>query len=32
MEGDAVWAASGSNVIKYIRGKEVCDSVLLPAI
>lgn len=23
MEGDAVWAASGPNVIKYIRGKEV---------
>jgi len=23
MEGDAVWAASGSNIIKYHRGKEV---------
>jgi U3 small nucleolar RNA-associated protein 21 len=24
MDGDAVWAASGLNVIKYLRGKEVC--------
>lgn len=23
MEGDAVWVAAGSNIIKYIRGKEV---------
>jgi U3 small nucleolar RNA-associated protein 21 len=23
MDGDAVWAASGPNVIKYLRGKEV---------
>lgn len=23
MDGDAVWAASGAHVIKYLRGKEV---------
>lgn len=29
MNGDAVWIASGPNVIKYIRGKEVCPIYLL---
>lgn len=24
MDGKAVWAATGSYVIKYLRGKEVC--------
>jgi hypothetical protein len=35
MEGDAVWAASGSNVIKYHRGKEVhflCFIVSSPSV
>lgn len=26
MDGDAVWAASGPHVIKYLRGKEVRDN------
>jgi hypothetical protein len=27
MDGDAVWAASGTHVIKYLRGKEVMLSL-----
>ena len=29
MEGKAVWVAAGSDVIKYLRGKEVRASLLL---
>lgn len=29
MDGDAVWAAAGPRVLKYVRGKEVDLSLLL---
>lgn len=30
MEGDAIWAASGVHVVKYVRGKEVSMFILSP--
>lgn len=32
MDGNAVWVASGPNVVKYLRGKEVRNCLLYRAL